>query len=855
MTNQNRNTTETKTKTKNRNKNKINKKTEKTKHTTTSIGNPTSMKIYNLSTYTLNAYERSLLEKGLSFCPTNNPDEFQLFIDLHAFIRKLTLKRHFSIINSNPQPTVPNNGEYPNPNTSTYPDLELKTSNSPQAPSSSTEPIIDNPTSAHSPPPIGSGLRAKSKFYPTYHKGHHIETFYSLVASELRKINSDSKRNKPTHGSNLTFKQRGALKNLMENKNIIIRNADKGGSVVIQDTKDYLKEAKNILYDTRYYEILTNDPSKSHFAEYTALIQSTYESHVITKKELEFLTPSNPVMPIYYHLPKVHKTLTNPPGRPIIAGIGSLTSSLSEYIDLFLQRYVTNLDSYLKDSATLITLLKPIVWQPDFWWASLDVTALYTNIKHDLGLNAIKHFLSNDQEMPTTQRTFILNSIQFILSHNVFNFDSQLFIQTRGTAMGTKFAPSYANLFMGHFEHNMIKQSAWKDNIIMYKRYIDDLFFIWKGSAEDFHCFVDFLNNNQWGLSFTSNISKTNLEYLDIELSVLDTQIITKTFFKSVDCNSFLNFQSSHYKKWLLNIPYGQFRRVRKNCSRDVDFEHQVKIMETRFQEKGYPKTVIADAIKRTRNLTQNDCLPKTTITTMPKKANIRQNTKTNQTYSLNFITTYNQSHSNIRDILTKHWPILMNDSHLKHILPIRPNCTFRRAITLKNLLAPSKIRKPTPTDKSQDKQLAKQSGSHRCNSTRCKNCKSMLPKVTDFTSTVTNQTFKIKTAIDCSSSFVIYLLECSCKLQYVGRTKMALRNRMNTHRHNVTKGFTKHSVSRHALTKHHCDFPEFNLIAIEQIPEDVKDRFGLLCRREMFWIFQLNTLTPLGLNESLEAI
>lgn len=60
--------------------------------------------------------------------------------------------------------------------------------------------------------------------------------------------------------------------------------------------------------------------------------------------------PNNAVTPINYHLPKVHKSITDPPGHPIIAGISSLTSPLSEYINLFLQKYVVKLDYFLKDT-------------------------------------------------------------------------------------------------------------------------------------------------------------------------------------------------------------------------------------------------------------------------------------------------------------------------------------------------------------------------------------------------------------------------------------------------------------------------------------------------------------------------
>lgn len=84
----------------------------------------------------------------------------------------------------------------------------------------------------------------------------------------------------------------------MNNENIIIRNADKEGSIVIQNIEDYLLEARNILYDTEYYNILTTDPSKEYLIDYNTLIKRAFDNNILDKKELEFLTPKNPVMPI-----------------------------------------------------------------------------------------------------------------------------------------------------------------------------------------------------------------------------------------------------------------------------------------------------------------------------------------------------------------------------------------------------------------------------------------------------------------------------------------------------------------------------------------------------------------------------
>lgn len=251
-------------------------------------------------------------------------------------------------------------------------------------------------------------------------------------------------------GTRLTLAERKALKTLQNNKELIIRNADKGGGVVLQTRKDYLTEANRILSDNDYYSTLTFNPITDYQKEYINLINEASNNNVITDKEKHFLVTRNPNTAIYYHLPKIHKDPLNPPGRPIISGINSLTSPLSKYIDIFLQKYVLTLDSYLKDSAALILLLKDTVWLPTLKWATLDVSALYSNIPHYLGIKAVGRILSKDKNIPTPQQEFIkkrdkvhLNP-QLIL-HLILNY----IYKTRGTTMGTRFAPSYANLFMG----------------------------------------------------------------------------------------------------------------------------------------------------------------------------------------------------------------------------------------------------------------------------------------------------------------------------------------------------------------------------------------------------------------------
>ena len=63
---------------------------------------------------------------------------------------------------------------------------------------------------------------------------------------------------------------------------------------------------------------------------------------------------------------------------------------------------------------------------------------------------------------------------------NNFELDGKFDIQSAGTAVGTRMAPAYANLFMGDLEKKLLAQSSLKPFI--WWRYIDDI--SWFGLME-----------------------------------------------------------------------------------------------------------------------------------------------------------------------------------------------------------------------------------------------------------------------------------------------------------------------------------------------------------------------------------
>ena len=56
----------------------------------------------------------------------------------------------------------------------------------------------------------------------------------------------------------------------------------------------------------------------------------------------------------------------------------------------------------------------------------------------------------------------LVNLVEFVLKNNYFEFNSEVYRQISGTAMGTKFAPPYACIFMNMVETEFLKEQEIK---------------------------------------------------------------------------------------------------------------------------------------------------------------------------------------------------------------------------------------------------------------------------------------------------------------------------------------------------------------------------------------------------------
>ena len=112
--------------------------------------------------------------------------------------------------------------------------------------------------------------------------------------------------------------------------------------------------------------------------------------------------------------------------------------------------------------------------------------------------------------------------LDLVLNGNIFEFNGKIFKQKIGTSMGTKVAPTYACIFMGWLAKNFLEEKWSGTKPHMYKRYIDDIFFLWHSSVEELEMFINSLNQHHSHIKFTATYdSKTKtVPFLDMQVSI-----------------------------------------------------------------------------------------------------------------------------------------------------------------------------------------------------------------------------------------------------------------------------------------------------------------------------------------------
>jgi hypothetical protein len=768
----------------------IHNSTKKQKHLAKNINI-----IVNLSERKLTLTESSVLNKGLNFCVTNNninKIKKNIDSDLKTFTRTLQLRFIFS---------------------------------------GSDDKISKFTGNPEWQPPESKCSSA-------------INGFTTFLQSEIKKIVI---RNKIKH--NISNIERTALNGLKQDKNILIQKADKGGSIVIMNTTDYVNKMLDMLNDPVTYTKTNNIDLEKAKDEADKILNHLHTEEFISKAQVKFLTRCNPKMPVLYGLPKIHKS--GCPLRPIVSQISSPAYNLNKLLDYLLTTAEKSITNLLQDTTKFLQIIETLDPLPaNCILFTIDVTSLYTVLPHDLIIkyvtemynDSINDWLKYSPDVAPIPEDVLQQMIKIILNQTFFTFNKQEYLQNYGITMGAPSSVKLANITLHKHLENILRNYP-KTLPKLQLRLIDDIFGIWQGNEFELLEWVKFLNDSHNTIKFTVEYSKTQIPFLDTLVYFDDNnKLKTKLYKKPTDNKQYLHYNSEHPKHVKNSIPYAQALRYRRIISDNDILLSELSNLKENFLNRLYPERIIDKALDKVAQLERLEIIK-------------YREKQTGNWNAIPLILTFNNSlvsnkENNIYNLLQNTWKKVLRTNHaLSKLNTLK--VVFRKDKTINNMLVATQFppprwntARPLAVKSSCPNEAILTYQSLPCYARNCKTC-GVIDIENRFHSTTFNVDFELKHNCDCNSSNIVYLITClKCELQYVGETKNKLRDRMNGHRSAV-------HLNKDTPIGIHFNSPNHNLTHLRIIPIELLPSLSITQRRsrEQYWQLKIGTLFPQGLN------
>ena len=367
----------------------------------------------------------------------------------------------------------------------------------------------------------------------------------------------------------VTKKHIDALKELKDNKDIIITKPDKGAGIVLLNKLDYIEKMETILADEHKFSCLRNEKDKTASIEQqiTKCLKSFKDEGILSEVVYESIRPTGSVIPRLYGLPKIHKP--GVPLRPILSMVNSPYHATARWLAELLEPVRQHVSQHsLRDTFQFVDQIKDSNIE-DKQMFSLDVQSLFTNIPLMETIDYICEVI-RENNIPLSIPLDKLKELLLRCTLNVqFLFNGQIYRQKDGVAMGSPLGPLMADMFMAKLENNQLKSTI--ESLAFYARYVDDIFCLAKANQDPDEILTLF-DTAHSSVRFTIEKECNNeFAFLDVSLTRrADGSIRRSIYRKQTHSGQYINFNSFVPIRLKRNLITNLMSRARYICSEDT---------------------------------------------------------------------------------------------------------------------------------------------------------------------------------------------------------------------------------------------------------------------------------------------
>ena len=295
-----------------------------------------------------------------------------------------------------------------------------------------------------------------------------------------------------------------------------------------------------------------------------------------------------------------------------------------------------------------------------------------------------------------------------------------------------------------------------RQHLHLWKRYIDDIFIIWKDSWDSFLEFFNYINDFHRTMKYDEpcyDPSTNSCNFLDLNISVQNGKIITDLYRKPTDKPRALLPSSAHPTHIPSNIVYSMAFRLIRICSEEDSFNKRlIELKDDFLIPRGYKPKLIDGQFKRILGLPGNNYLEKRKGALKKKEKNQGDNRRIIVPFQ------YNPLLPKLSTVLVKHYNTMtFNNPDLKEIFPQPPMGALRQGPNLRKHLCRSQLSKSSRDINYQRNSRKNAAGWKKC-SKPCPVCPFTAPPKKAVQSEVSDYTHTIKTPVNCQTENLIYM-------------------------------------------------------------------------------------------------
>lgn len=507
-------------------------------------------------------------------------------------------------------------------------------------------------------------LRPKSNPIPC----HYIQTgpIFDLVNDLENDLDNYKRLNPPSYRMSTISK---IIKDIQTKyPSVIFKDTDKNLGLCALEIDHYNKLVLDHLLNTNnYQQVGSNSLSTERLKK--KLINKFKEFRLSTTwypEEKKLINhPIDFQFPYFYILPKVHKP-GELKGRPITGAVNWITTPVSKILDCRLLVAMNGISSsILKNSEQLVRELELAELDPnqEYHLITGDVQSLYPSINLSLLYKLIDRLDCS-----------LTPLVEFVCNNNYVEYNGRIFKQTNGIAMGTNAAVQLANYYMKITTDSFFENENLSSKLIYYRRFIDDIFIVWRGPLDRWFPIAERMKNNL-GLKIEFSEPRQSINFLDVNITIdskknkFHTNVHQKILNKYLYITPF-SFHTPHVFKGFIK---GELTRYARLSSEPYAY-HIIKLkLFDRLLQRGFSEKYLKSIF---RNHTWAS----------------RDNEKHPRIHHLApFVIPYTlrQNHKTLESIWHKY------SDQITELLPhVKPMTVFSKRASIKNLISSSKLSK-----------------------------------------------------------------------------------------------------------------------------------------------------------------